>query len=119
MKKEVLFQLDIAWQLFEYHCHELTEKEAMWCKTDQGLQVRKIDGNWNVDWPDTEAYTIGPASIAWTMWHIIFWWKNALSTTRNGKTIAKEEILWPGSVELAINEIRKCHEDWIDFIEPS
>lgn len=21
MKKEILFQLDIAWQLFEYHCH--------------------------------------------------------------------------------------------------
>ena len=25
MKKEILFQLDIAWQLFEYHCH-------MWIK---------------------------------------------------------------------------------------
>jgi hypothetical protein len=31
MKKEILFQLDIAWQLFEYHCHNLSEEEAMWC----------------------------------------------------------------------------------------
>ena len=32
MKKEILFQLDIAWQLFEYHCHNLGEEDAMWCK---------------------------------------------------------------------------------------
>ena len=27
MKKEILFQLDIAWQLFEYHCHNISEEE--------------------------------------------------------------------------------------------
>ena len=43
MKKEILFQLDIAWQLFEYHCHNLSEEEAMWCKTNQGLQIRKVN----------------------------------------------------------------------------
>ena len=75
MKKEILFQLDIAWQLFEYHCHNLGEEEAMWCKMPDGLQVRRRDEKWVVDWPDTEAYAIGPSSIAWTMWHIIYWWK--------------------------------------------
>ena len=44
MKKEILFQLDIAWQLFEYHCHNLSEEEAMWCKTNKGLQIRKVNG---------------------------------------------------------------------------
>ena len=34
----------IAWQLFEYHCHNLSEEEAMWCKTNQGLQIRKVNG---------------------------------------------------------------------------
>jgi len=29
MKKEILFQLDIAWQLFEYHCHNLSEEEQI------------------------------------------------------------------------------------------
>jgi hypothetical protein len=32
MKKEILFQLDIAWQLFEYHCHNLSEEEAIFNK---------------------------------------------------------------------------------------
>lgn len=38
-----LFQLDIAWQLFEYHCHNLGEEEAMWCKMPDGLQIRRTD----------------------------------------------------------------------------
>ena len=54
MKKEILFQLDIVWQLFEYHCHDLSEKEAMWCKTLQGLNIRKTEDKWESDWPDTE-----------------------------------------------------------------
>ena len=28
MRKEILFQLDIAWQLFEYHCQNLNDEEA-------------------------------------------------------------------------------------------
>ncbi|MCU6733663.1 DinB family protein [Diplocloster agilis] len=117
MKKEILFQLDIVWQLFEYHCHDLSEKEAMWCKTFQGLQIRKSDDKWEADWPDTENYAIGPASIAWIMWHIIYWWKNVLRASKNKKTMAKEDVIWPGSVELAIDEIRKCHKEWIEFVE--
>lgn len=117
MKKEILFQLDIAWQLFEYHCHNLREEEAMWCKTNQGLQIRKIDGKWVADWPDTEADTIGPASISWIMWHIIYWWKKVLYASKENKIIAREDVIWPGSVELAIDEIRKCHREWIEFVE--
>ncbi|WP_138263451.1 DinB family protein [[Clostridium] hylemonae] len=117
MKKEMLFQLDIVWQLFEYHCHDLNEKEAMWCKTIQGLQIRKTDDTWEADWPDSETYAIGPASIAWIMWHIMYWWKNVLSASKNNKILAKKDVIWPGSVNSAIDEIRKCHEDWIEFVE--
>ncbi len=117
MKKEMLFQLDIVWQLFEYHCHNLSKKEAMWCKTPQGLQIRKTDDSWGADWPDTEVYTIGPPSIAWTMWHIMYWWKKVLSMSKDNKTIEKEDIIWPGSVDLAIDEIGRCHRDWIAFVE--
>ena len=113
MKKEILFQLDISWQLFEYHCHDLSEEEAMWCKTPQGLQIRKKDDCWIADWPDTEDYKIGPSSIAWIMWHILYWWKNVLSASKENKIIEKEDVIWPGTVQLAILEINKCHKEWI------
>ena len=35
MKKEILFQLDIAWQLFEYHCHIKSTQES-----DNGSKVK-------------------------------------------------------------------------------
>ncbi len=46
MKKEILFQMDTAWRLFQYHCNGLGEEEAAWCKTYSGLQVRRADGKW-------------------------------------------------------------------------
>jgi|InofroStandDraft_1065614.scaffolds.fasta_scaffold82034_2 hypothetical protein len=66
MKQKILEQLNIAWQLFEYHCNELDDREAMWCSAPNGLQIRKTENAWTADWPETEAYTIGPPSIAWT-----------------------------------------------------
>ena len=68
------------------------------------------------DWPETEAYAIGPASIAWIMWHIMYWWKNVLSASKNSGIMAKEDVVWPGSAALAIREIQKCHEEWIALI---
>ena len=114
--KEILFQLDICWQLFEYHINDLTEQEAFWCKEKTGLNVRQLDGVWMTDWPETESYTMGPSSIAWTLWHIQYWWKNALSANFNNKVLAKEAVVWPGTVERAVSEIRKCHDEWVKIL---
>lgn len=116
MKKEILFQLDIAWQLFEYHCEGLGEEEALWCKSETGLQVRKTGDGWSADWPSTEAYHIGPPSIAWTVWHILYWWNTTLIASKEGRVIEKEEVQWPGSLEAALREVRRCHEEWLEWI---
>lgn len=97
MKQEILSQLNIVWQLFEYHCNGLDEKEALWCKSPAGLQIRKMNHTWAVDWPDTENYSIGPSSIAWILWHIIYWWTAALTASKENRIIEKEEIKWPGT----------------------
>lgn len=115
-KEDILFQLDISWQLFQYHVSNLTDEEALWCKTEQGLQIRQMDGTWAADWPETEAYTIGPASIAWTMWHILYWWKTTMDYSFGNGTLKKEDVLWPGSVELAVKEISRLHEEWIKIL---
>jgi len=48
MKKEILFQLDIAWQLFEYHCHNLSEEEAMWFKTNHRIKDSEKDSTLHI-----------------------------------------------------------------------
>ncbi len=115
--KDILFQLDICWQLFEYHINGLTDQEAYWCKSKKGLNVHWTNEHWKVDWPETEEYSIGPSSIAWTLWHIQYWWKNALSANFENKVLQREDVAWSGSVEEAINEIRKCHNEWIKKLE--
>ena len=92
MKQKILEQLNIAWQLFEYHCNELEDTEAMWCGAPNGLQIRKTENTWTADWPETEAYTIGPPSIAWTMWHILYWWRTAITASKEKHIPEKEEI---------------------------
>lgn len=109
MRKEILFQLDIAWQLFEYHCQNLNDEEALWCINEKGLQIRKNGTTWVPDWPDTEAYDIGPSSISWIMWHILFWWKSTISASKDNIVLNKDNVKWPGNTNLAIIEIRKCH----------
>ena len=117
MKQEILEQLNIAWQLFEYHCNELEDTEAMWCGTPKGLRIRKTENTWTADWPETEAYTIGPPSIAWTMWHILYWWRTAITASKEKHIPEKEEIKWPGSVAAAVCEIRDCHDAWVSFLK--
>ena len=50
------------------------------------------------------------------MWHIIYWWKKVLSATKENKIITKEDVIWPGSVKLARDEIGKCHREWINKV---
>lgn len=117
MKVEsILFQLDITWELFLYHIQDLSDEEALWCKKADGLQIHQIDGKWQADWPETEEYDLGPASIAWTMWHIIYWWEVVLDYSFGDGSLRKEDIEWPGSVKQAVEKIDSLHSRWIKVL---
>ena len=113
IKENILFQLDMCWQLYLYHMDKLEEEEALWTFSPSGLQVRKQDDEWHIDWPESESYEIGPSSIAWIMWHIIYWWSTALDYNFGDGTLKKEEVLWPGSIEQANRTIKELHDKWV------
>lgn len=52
----------MCWQLYLYHTDDLEETEALWSFSPTGLQVRKQDNGWCIDWPESESYEIGPSS---------------------------------------------------------
>lgn len=114
--QDILFQLDISWQLFLYHVKQLTDEEAFWCKTAEGLQIRKNKEQWIPDWPDTEEYKIGPSSIAWILWHMLYWWKIVINSSFGDGSLQKEDVAWPGNVDNAIEEIVKLHDEWVQHI---
>ena len=72
--ENILFQLDISWKLFLDHVKDLTDDEALWCKEQNGLQIRFLDGKWQVDHPQNDKYHES-ASAAWMIWYTIYWWQ--------------------------------------------
>jgi hypothetical protein len=110
-------QFDIAWALTFYHLEGLTTDECLWRPAPRCLHVsRDGHGSWRADWPDHEGYDIGPPSIAWTTWHICFWWTKALAHLDGITSVVKEDVNWPGSAEAVRNEILSLNNRWRDRI---
>lgn len=113
MKENILFQLEMTWQLYLYHLDNLEDEEALWALSPKSMQVYKENEGWKTTWPETESYEMGPSSIAWTLWHIIYWWSTALDANFGEGTLEREDVLWPGSVEKARERINELHDQWI------
>lgn len=115
----LLRQLDIAWQLTDYHLTGLTTDECLWRPAPVGLHVhRAADGLWRADWPEREGYDIGPASIAWLTWHLGFWWSMALDHSFGPATLTREQVTWPGDADGVRAWISRLHADWRAALAP-
>jgi hypothetical protein len=106
------FQFDIAWQLLEYHLNGLEDEECLWKPSTKGLHVANESGIWHADWPETEGYEIGPPNIAWTTWHIIFWWSMTLDYSFGNGTLKRENVQWPGTMEAVKERITELRDQW-------
>ncbi|WP_040982878.1 DinB family protein [Oceanobacillus jeddahense] len=88
----ITFQFNISKQLLEYHLTSLGQEEYRWCSPNAGLYLKEKNGKWVADLPESENYHIGTPSIAWTLWHITFWWEMVLDHSFGEGTLTKEEI---------------------------
>lgn len=117
MKEQILSQLDSAWRLFCCHMEGLGEEEALWAFAPGSLRVRREPDGWQADWPDSEAYAMGPPTIAWVMWHILYWWTTALDRSFGEGGLEGEHPPWPGSVQGAREAVCSLHDRWVEALE--
>ncbi len=96
----------------EIHLTGLKDEECLWRPGSRGLHVFKESGIWRADWPDSEAYNIGPASIAWLTWHIIFWWSMVIDFSFGNGTLTREDVLWPGNMIAVKERIFNLRDEW-------
>jgi hypothetical protein len=111
LRDALLRQFDIAWALAEYHLNELTNEECLWRPAPKGLHVYEQEGVWRADWPEHDGYDLGPSSMAWITWHIVFWWSQVIDHSFGSATLARDDVTWPGDVEnvkLRIDELRRA-----------
>ncbi|MBD2870013.1 DinB family protein [Paenibacillus arenilitoris] len=106
------FQHQISWQLLDYHLTGLVDEEYRWRPAARGLHVANESGVWRADWPESETYDIGPASIAWLTWHITFWWSMVLDNSFGNGTLTREEVRCPGNIEETIKRINQLRMEW-------
>lgn len=106
-------QHQTAWSLASYHLQDLTQDECLWRPAQVGLHVsRTREGRWQADWPDHEGYDLGPPSIAWLTWHMIFWWSMVLDHTWGSARLGRDQIEWPGEASAVRGSIDALREDW-------
>lgn len=116
-RKLLLAQFDMAWALAQYHLQGLTTEECLWAPAQPCIHVRQDGDKWRADWPDTEGYEIGPPSIAWTTWHICFWWTKAIGHMEGNVSINAEDVSWPGDADRVRSTIQSLHDRWRALIE--
>lgn len=118
MRETLLRQFDTAWKLAAYHLGGLTTEACLWRPAAAGLHVRRgADGLWRGEWPDRETYDLGPASIAWTTWHMIFWWSMALDHNFGPGVLVREDVTWPGEADAVRNKLHGLRDRWLAAIE--
>ena len=113
----LLRQFDTAWKLMSYHLNGLTTDECFWRPAHKGPHVtNEADGVWRADWPEHEGYDLGPPSIAWLTWHIIFWWSMTLDHSFAEAQLTREAVTWPGDAEGARKTIVALQERWLSAL---
>ncbi len=114
----LLRQLDTSWKLLAFHLDGLTTAECEWRPATKGLHVwREADGGWRPDWPEREGYDLGPPSIAWLTWHVIFWWRMVLDHSFGNGRLRRENIRGPGCAEDVDRLIAELHGQWRSALE--
>lgn len=110
-------QHETAWKLARHHLGGLTTGECLWRPADKCLHVHRDEaGVWWADWPDQEGYDIGPPSIAWLTWHVGFWWSMTLDHCFGSATLARADVVWPGSADAVRARLAELEQQWCNAL---
>jgi hypothetical protein len=92
---------------------DVTLDECLWRISDQSWAVHELNGRFVGELGDEPADLPTP-SLAWTMWHPI-WWLSVLIAHAHGREIpAPESVEWPGP-ESSVATIRELWAEWMLF----
>ena len=117
-RRELLrWQFDLAWSLFEFHLERLAPEDSLWEPTGHCWTVRRTeDGGWTPDWAEVEPDPIPVPTVAWTTWHIGWWWSVTMDHLRGEVPRDRTEIVWPGETE-AVAWLRGLRDEWVTVLD--
>lgn len=109
-------QFQISWALLAYHLEDLGSDECLWRPSPSSPHVEPNEqGKWVAQWPESESYALGQASIAWTTWHICYWWTKAIGHLSGNVRIERDDVEWPGPVDVR-RTLEELRHDWLRLL---
>ncbi len=110
-------QLRVAWSLAEIVLVDLTDHECLWTPAHTSWTVRRPSEHdpWIADWEEPEPHPPPTTSLAWQLWHTIWWWSMVTDYSFGQGALRREDITWPGAGE-SLPSLRRLHDDWVTRI---
>lgn len=106
-------QLDLAWGFATAFIIDAVDEElTLWKPSDHVVTVHRDDGEWAADWPDEEPPPLPDATIGWLLWHIEWWWNNAIDAVEGRPTRPPGDTRWSGSTD----GIAAAYQRWRDAL---
>ena len=111
------WQFDLTWSLFEYHLERLEPDDALWEPAGLCWTVHPgADGGWEPDFAEQEPDPVPVPTIAWTTWHISWWWTVTIDHLRGRTPTERTAIRWPGDTARAVELLRRLRAEWVDVL---
>lgn len=111
LNRQVLVMLELA----DTSLAGVTLDECLYQVSEQSWTVHEVDGRLVGELSD-EPPDLPTPSLAWTMWHPIWWLTVLLAHARDREIPAPESVQWPGP-ETSLATIRQLWADWTDFAD--
>ncbi|MEO3978586.1 DinB family protein [Streptomyces sp. CAU 1734] len=112
----LVWQLDAVWSLFEHHRPALDDDACYWEPVPGASWTVRRDagGRWAADWQVPEPEPVPVTTIAWTGWHIGYWWTTTLGHCFGDGAPDRTEIRWPGGADAAARWLEELKDRWRD-----
>lgn len=114
MREVLLSELELVWGFAtRFVVRDLDPDLVAWEPSTNVVAVRSGPDGWVADWPDEEHPPIPEATVAWLLWHIEFWWGNAIRASRGEMVRAPDQVRWSGSTE----GLQALHDEWAQTLK--
>lgn len=105
----LLQQLEIPWSLATQYCFPaLSDEMVDWAPSHNSLRRGQ--------WPDEQADPIPDATIGWLLWHMEWWWTNAIRGVGDGPLADPHEVPWDRSVAASCTALAGLRDEWVRIL---
>ena len=89
-------------------------EECLWQVDESSWTVQQRDGDWYGEL-GAETPDMATPSLAWTMWHPIWWLTTLLAHVHDETPPEPSEVVWPGPGG-TLPELRRLWGGWMAFV---